>query len=118
MRKYTTGAIRDTNKGKNDYSRYFSPLVMKERGDYMRRHAVRSDGSIRPGDNWKNRFGETPKEHYDNCFESHCRHHLEFWLGHDGYLSRRQKIDAICAMMFNLDAYLHVELEEELREKN
>ena len=114
MRTFTSGATRDANENKPDPSRYFSPLVFEARCEYMQKHAIQPDGSKRAGDNWKKGFGATPEEHYDTCFESYYRHHLDFWKEHDGYKGRDGLKDAILAEMFNLEAYLHILLKEEL----
>jgi len=124
MRKFETGATRNSIDGKNQYVLYFSPLVKAVRGHYMTKHRIQADGTIRKGDNWKQRFGNTPQEHYDCCIDSHDRHAMDWWLEHDNYRSRENDgnnklyslIDAVCGDMQNGEFYLHVLIEEAIKE--
>ena len=52
MRNFDTGATRDTDKGKNDYEGFYSPLVVEAFGDYMTKHQLQADGKLRDSDNW------------------------------------------------------------------
>jgi len=108
VRKFKTGATRDTEIGKNNYAGALSPLVTRAFGDYMTKHREQSDGSLRADDNWKK--GMT----LDSYMESGWRHFLDWWLEHDGYESRDGLEDALCGLLFNVQGYLHEHLKEKL----
>src|SRR5690348_5131587 len=52
-RFFNAGATRDTAEGKPDYPGFLSPLVVKRFGEYMLKHQVQSDGTLRSSSNWK-----------------------------------------------------------------
>ncbi|MDE2233254.1 MAG: hypothetical protein KGJ90_03955, partial [Patescibacteria group bacterium] len=47
MRTFKSGAIRDSDQDKPDYSGYLSPRVLKAFGMYMLKHQTLPDGSKR-----------------------------------------------------------------------
>lgn len=106
IRKFSTGATRDTDTGKYDYEAFFSPLVLERRAAFMHKNRVQKDGTLRDGDNWQRGI---PLETYA---KSEFRHHMEFWKLHRGLPAvdeKGQSVDietAICAAMFNLEGYL------------
>jgi len=106
IRRFKTGATRDTDENKNDYEGFLSPLVIQRFGDYMTKHRKQSDGSIRDSDNWQKGI---PKEEY---IKSAWRHFLDWWLEHRGHKSREGIEDALCALIFNVQGYLHEILKE------
>ena len=106
IRVSKTGATRDSAVGKIQPVKYFSPRVMRVRSEYMLKHSVQRDGSVRAGDNWQKGFGQTPKETKDICEDSAGRHFLDMWLEHRGFESRDGIVEAICGLMFNCEAYL------------
>ncbi len=109
IRKFTTGATRDTNEGKYDYEGFFSPLVVKRFGEYMTKHRKQSDGSLRDSDNWQKGI---PQEAY---IKSAWRHFIDFWCEHRGIGSREGLEDALCALLFNIQGYLHEHLKRNKR---
>ena len=109
MREFETGATRDTDEGKNDYSGFLSPLVIRAFGDYMRHHQTQADGTLRGSDNWKQLFGEN---HYAVCFSSLLRHVEDVWLEHEGYDSRDGLDEALGGLLFNVMAYWYAVLLE------
>jgi len=114
IRKFNTGASRDTNEGKNDYEGSLSPLVIKAYGDYMTKHRKMSDGSLRPADNWQKGFGDN---HFSVCIKSAWRHFLDLWMEHRGYKSRETIDEAICGLLFNVMAYYHQLLVNRKKDK-
>ena len=107
MRKFDTGATRDTDIGKNEYEGFYSPLVIEAFGDYMNKHRIQADGKLRDSDNWQKGI---PKDAY---MKSLWRHFLDAWFIHRGY----KRIDAqtgeeltmknvLCAILFNVQGYL------------
>lgn len=105
MRTFDTGATRDSDENKPDYEGFLSPLVLARYGEYMMKHQVQADGSLRSSDNWQHGI---PKDAY---IKSAFRHFMDWWLEHDGYESREGLEEALCALMFNVMGYLHEELK-------
>lgn len=105
IRQFASGAIRDTSEGKLEYARFNSPLVMKRYAEYMDLHRKQSDGNLREPDNWMNLFGDN---HEDVCLDSLMRHLMDVWLINKGFPNEaREDIEsALCAILFNVNAYL------------
>lgn len=108
IRTFQTGATRDSDLDKPDFEGYLSPIVIKRFGEYMLRHQIQPDGSKRGSDNWQ--LGIT-KEAY---IKSAWRHFLDFWLFHREYKGRDDIEEALCAILFNIQGYLHELLREKL----
>jgi len=108
IRQFESGATRDQNTDKPDYSGYLSPLFIKAYGEYMLKHQYQSDGNKRPSSNWKKGI---PKSAY---MESGFRHFLDWWLEHEGYKSRDGIMDALMGLAFNVMGYAHELLKEDL----
>lgn len=106
MRTFTSGAVRDDSADKPDYEGYLSPVVLQRFGAYMQQHSIQADGVQRASDNWQRGI---PKEEY---LKSAWRHFLAWWLAHRGETSREEVEDALCALLFNVQGYLHVLLTE------
>ena len=106
IRTFGTGANRDTADGKHDYRGYLSPLVMKRFGEYMTKHRVLPDGTIRSSDNWKKGI---PLPEY---LSSLLRHVVDLWLLHEGQagVSTQDVEEALCGILFNTQGYLHEQL--------
>lgn len=108
IRKFESGATRDTETGKLDYEAFMSPLVIQAYARYLHKHRFQSDGNIRDGDNWQKMFGD---KHYDVCIKSLFRHFMDAWLIHDGFMPRIEKgevvtiDDALAGIIFNAMAY-------------
>jgi uncharacterized protein DUF4406 len=107
IRQFDTGATRNTNEDKLAYEGFFSPLVFQERARYMHRHRVQPDGNLRAPDNWQKGI---PLETY---IDSGWRHMMDWWLNHRGYESRESIQEALCALAFNVEGYLHEVLKVE-----
>lgn len=102
LRLFPSGATRDTAQGKPDYAGYLSPLVVQRFGQYMLQHQTQSDGTQRASDNWKRGI---PRKEY---FSSLLRHFLDVWLLHEEYPAATKNLeDALCALFFNVQGYLH-----------
>ncbi len=100
MRTFDSGATRDTNDDKPDYSGFLSPSAIKAFGAYMHKHRVQADGSLRASDNWKKGI---PIPAY---FESWIRHTIDFWDAYErGDLAACD--DLACAIWFNMQGFLH-----------
>ncbi len=113
IRKFDTGATRDTAEGKLDYRKALSPIVLQRYVQYLGAHRKQPDGSVRDFDNWKKGI---PTEAY---FEGLGRHDMAVWLLHDGFLAEDNHgpvnlEDTLCAIIFNASGWLH----EILKKKN
>ena len=108
VRTFETGATRDTDDGKHDYRGYLSPLVLKRYGEYMTKHRIQPDGTVRASDNWKKGM---PQQEY---LSSALRHVGDVWLLHEGYdgVASQDIEEALCGLLFNIQGYLHSYLEE------
>ena len=107
IRQYKTGATRDKEEGKLDYEGFLSPLVIERFGEYMNKHRIQSDGVLRASDNWQKGI---PKEDY---IKSGFRHFMDWWKEHRGHDSREGLEDSLCALMFNVQGYLHEHLKKD-----
>ena len=110
VRKFDTGATRDTDNGKPDYEGFISPLVVERYGEYMHQHRIQSDSTLRDSDNWQKGI---PKNEYA---KSLWRHHQDHWMFHRGYVPdhcspcsnpRGAQEELLCAIIFNASGYLH-----------
>ena len=106
IRKFGTGATRDTNENKLDFEGFECPLVMLRFAEYMNKHREQSDGNLRDSDNWQKGI---PKTVY---MKSMWRHFMDLWLGHRGFDNREGVEEALCALRFNVNGYLHEILKE------
>lgn len=97
IRKFETGATRDTATDKFDYEGFLAPQVLKRFAEYMHKHRQQSDGSLRDSDNWQKGI---PLDAY---MKSAWRHFMDWWTAH-----REGRVDeeALCALLFNVQGYL------------
>jgi len=107
IRQFKTGATRDTEAGKLDYEGFLSPEVLKAFVEYMNKHRVQSNGSLRPSDNWKKGI---PKDVY---MKSAWRHFMDWWSIHNNLPGRETMHDALAGVMFNVMGYFFEVLKEE-----
>jgi len=116
IRKFETGATRDTDTGKYDYEGFLSPLVLQRFGEYMNKHRKQSDGTLRDSDNWQKGIPQTA------YIKSAWRHFHDWWMEHRGYSSREGLEDALCALLFNVMGYLHehlkIKFQQEIETRN
>ncbi len=115
VRKFKTGATRDTEEGKPDFEGFISPIVIEAYGKYMHKHRKQTDKKLRDSDNWQKGFGD---KHFDVCIKSLWRHFMDLWMEHRGYGCRETIDDAICGILFNTMAYYHKLLLNRKRKKN
>lgn len=112
MRTFEGGATRDNDTDKLDYEAFLSPLVLKRYAQYLHKHRIQADGSIRAGDNWQSGKG-IPRDVY---MKSAFRHFMDWWGGHRNPSFGQERTedleDAICAVLFNASGYLHEHLKE------
>lgn len=109
IRKFDTGATRDTASGKLDYEGFLSPIVLKAFAEYMDKNRVQSDGTLRDSDNWQKGIPT------DSYMSSLWRHFMDVWLLHRGYEAREgvDMEEALCATIFNAMGYLFEHLKQQ-----
>lgn len=116
MRKFKTGATRNTDNNKYDYEGFLNPLVLHRFAEYMHHHRKQADGTLRDSDNWQKGI---PQDAY---MKSMFRHFMDLWMLHrsnadnlenpEGEMVDKEEI--LSALMFNVMGYLL----EEIKKKN
>jgi hypothetical protein len=108
IRQFDTGATRDLDVNKLDYEGFLSPLALDAFATYMHGKRKMADGSLRDSDNWQKGI---PLDAY---MKSGYRHFLDWWKHHRGVgdLATEDEIDTLCALLFNVQGYLHELLKE------
>lgn len=104
MRKFSTGATRNSDDAKLDYEGFLSPLVLKRYAEYLNKHRVQADGKLRDSDNWQKGIPLTV------YMKSLWRHFIDMWSIHRGIgpIPNTEILEeAICAVIFNASGYLH-----------
>jgi hypothetical protein len=100
LRKFETGAIRDSDAGKLDYEGFFSPIVMERYAQYLHKHRTLPDGTLRDSDNWQKGLG------LNVYMKSLFRHFMDVWKIHRCYDTRELLEDSLCGILFNAMGYL------------
>jgi hypothetical protein len=100
MQLFESGATRSPDNGKPDYEGFLSPLVVQRFGEYMNKHRVQPDGSLRESDNWQRGIPQT------SYMKSGWRHFMDWWLAHRGWSPKEPLEEALCALIFNASGYL------------
>ena len=100
-RTFQTGATRDTDEDKLDYEGFLSPQVVERYAQYMHKHRIQSDGTLRDSDNWQKGI---PTDAY---MKSLWRHFMEVWTLHRNEGTRALLEEALCAVIFNAMGYLY-----------
>jgi hypothetical protein len=106
IRTFTTGATRDTDENKPDYEGFLSPLVIQRFGEYMNKNRRQNDGSLRDSDNWQKGIPFTAYA------KSGWRHFFAWWKGHRAWVPDEHDNpvhleEDLCALLFNVQGYLH-----------
>lgn len=109
-RSFDSGATRDSDDSKLDFEGFLSPAVLERYAQYMNKHRIQSDGTLRDSDNWQKGM---PEEVY---VKSLLRHVWDLWLLHRGYKAREPKEDALCAIMFNAMGLLNEQLRVQTKD--
>ena len=106
-RTFETGASRDSEEGKLDYEGFLSPLVLKRFAEYMHANRQMKDGSLRDSDNWQKGI---PLDAY---MKSMWRHFMDVWTAHRVGDDADTIEEALCAILFNAQGYLHELLKDD-----
>ena len=112
MRKFDSGATRDTDINKPSYIKALSPIVLQYYVDYLGRHRLQSDGNLRDWDNWKNVI---PQDVY---LDGLGRHEMAVWLLCQGFPASDNHgsvtlEDSLCGVIFNAQGMLHELLKKD-----
>ena len=110
LRRFDTGATRNDDHDKIDFSRCLSPLAIGAFGAYMHKERNLPDGTVRAPDDWKKGIP------LDSYMSSMWRHLFCVWSIHDGY-SNEDKIEALCGLMFNVQGMLHETIKHQTDDK-
>lgn len=119
MRTFDTGATRNVEVDP-DYHGFLSPLALHAYGEYMHRHRLQADGTMRDSDNWQKGIPN------DAFVRSLVRHVHDIQLVLDGYgeLARQDDRDDnvllahLSAALFNVQGLLHNVMLEVLAEEH
>lgn len=102
MRTFETGATRDDDQFKLDYEGFLSPQALESFAAYMHKHRLQADGQMRASDNWQKGM---PRDAY---MKSMWRHFMDVWRLHrDPNAADCDREEALCAVLFNVQGYLH-----------
>jgi len=122
MRVFESGATRNVEVDP-DYHGFLSPLALHAYGEYMHRHRLQADGTLRDSDNWQKGIPN------DAFVRSLVRHVHDIQLVFDGYgeFARQDDRDDnvllahLSAALFNVQGMLHnvmLALLEDERQEN
>lgn len=111
VRQFDTGATRSSSADRYDPEGFLSPLVVERFAEYMQKHRVQADGSLRASDNWQKGM---PVASY---MKGMWRHFLHLWLRHRGHTPNDSNAGAtieedLCAIIFNAQGYLHTVIKK------
>jgi len=118
MRTFESGSTRNSDENKIDPEGFLSPTVIQAFSDYMSVHRKQADGNLRASDNWQKGI---PQDAY---MKSMWRHFLDIWSIHRGIArfdetgKEIDKVEALCATLFNVQGMLHEELKRKAELKN
>lgn len=105
-RTFKSGANRNSDDGKLDYEAFNSPIVDWAYAQYMHKHRLLEDGTMRDGDNWQKGFPPGVSN------KSLARHYKDYHLISRGYtpMDNGEPVDikdALCGIIFNCKEILH-----------
>lgn len=96
IRKFETGATRDTAEGKLEYDGFLHPLFLEQFAKYMQMHRLQSDGTLRASDNWQAGIPTGV------CMKSLFRHFMTVWKEHRNVLTEDGIMAGLMGMVFNI----------------
>jgi hypothetical protein len=114
VRAFDTGATRSADAGRYDPEGFLSPIALERYCEYMQKHRLQPDGSIRDSDNWQKGL---PRETY---MKGMWRHFMHLWTRFRGWVVQDAAAAAdmeedLCALLFNVQGMLHELLKEKRR---
>lgn len=118
IRKFESGATRNSDKNKIDYEGFVNPFALEAYGEYMHTHRLQADGTLRDSDNWQKGIPLA------QLVKSLIRHTVELWkIQRGGRVFDRDTgkevfaKDICCAIWFNAQACLLHFIKESDHEK-
>lgn len=102
MRTFASGATRGAEDDKLDFEGFLSPVALERFAQYMHRHRIQEDGSMRDSDNWQKGI---PTDAY---IKSMWRHFFAVWKC---YRNNQDYTEDLCALLFNVQGMLHETLK-------
>lgn len=109
MRTFETGATRNVDDNKLDYEGFLSPIALERYAQYLHKHRFQADGKVRDSDNWQKGIP------FNVYMKSLFRHFMDLWKLHRGYTADESLEDALCAVIFNAQGYLHENLKMKIQ---
>ena len=106
MEQFGTGATRSDTSRRNDPEGYLSSIAIERYCEYMTKHRVQADGSIRDSDNWQKGMP------FGRALKGLWRHLMHLWIRHRGFnpsdeFAAADMEEDLCAIMFNTQVMLH-----------
>jgi hypothetical protein len=99
VRVFDSGATRNDDKDKLDFEAFLAPSVLEAFAQYMHKHRVQADGSLRDGDNWQRGMDRSV------YMKSAWRHFFAVWKKHRS-AAQEDPTEDLCALLFNVMGYL------------
>ena len=104
VRKFETGATRDTDENKLKYLGFLSQPVLKRYAEYLHENRKQKDGTFRDPDNWKKGI---PLPVY---MDSSLRHFMERWEHFLEIEQTKHDQDELQCILFQLEQTLCAEM--------
>lgn len=110
-REFKSGANRNSDEGKLDYEGFISPVVEWAFAQYMHKHRLLEDGTLRDSDNWQNGIP------VNELMKSGHRHWQDIRMKHRGFTPTDNgkevgRLEALLGMKFNIDAMIYNEVKD------
>ena len=114
VRSFETGATRSADAGRYDPEAFLSPIVVERFCEYMNKHRLQPDGTLRAGDNWQKGI---PLPTY---VKGMWRHFLHLWTRHRHFnvqdtAAAADMEEDLCALLFNVQGMLFELIKEKRR---
>jgi hypothetical protein len=111
IRQFDTGATRSSETGRYDPEGFLAPIAIERFCEYMNKHRLQADGTLRASDNWQKGI---PRETY---MKGMWRHVLHLWTRFRGYTVQDPMASAdmeedLCALWFNVQGLLFEVLKQ------
>ena len=113
METFEGGATRSDTSARNDPEGYMSAIAIERYCEYMTKHRVQADGSIRDSDNWQKGMP------YNRALKGLWRHMMHLWIRFRGFnpsdkYAAADSEEDLCAIFFNTQVMLHQLVKERL----
>jgi hypothetical protein len=104
-RTFNSGAYRDGEAGKLDYTRGLCPNVLERYMEFLSANREQSNGDMRDFDNWKRGI---PVRSYLSSLGRHFWTVWKYFVGFKKPVTETGDIvDELCAIMFNVNGLIH-----------